>query len=304
MHTALTTRQLADAIGGSVSSVKRWIDEGRIAAVRTAGGHRRVGLEEAARYIRDAGMDLERPESLGLPGLAAHADGKATDPDAGEMLFEYLTVGRTDNASGLLLARFLAGASVARLVDGPLVQAMARVGELWLSSPQGILAEHRATEIAVQAVVRLRALLRPAPDGLPSIGCAPSGDPYVLASLAAAAVLEDEGCRAVNLGPDTPLTTLALGVEALRPRLVWLSVSVARKPAALRREVLQLADRVRALGAVLVVGGAQANRLALPRAKPVYVGRSMAELRAVAQGLTLPRPARDGAGASMGEVGS
>ena len=213
-------------------------------------------------------MQISVMSSTSSRSIRPRADGKATDPDAGEMLFEYLTARRADNASGLLLARFLAGASVARLVDGPLVQALAEASELWLSSPQGILAEHRATEVAIQAVVRLHALLRPAPDGPQSIGCAPSGDPYVLASLAAAVVLEDEGCRAVNFGPETPLTTLALGVEVLRPRLVWISVSVARKPAGLRREVLRLADRVRALGAVLVVGGAQVDRLSLPRAKP------------------------------------
>ncbi len=298
MHNALTTRQLAEALGVSESSVKRWIDDGRIVAARTAGGHRRVGVEEAARYIRDAGMDLERPASLGLADLAVQADRKATDADAGELLLEHLSAGRVANASGLLLARFLAGASVARLVDGPLVHAMAKAGELWLSGPQGIFAEHRATESALQALSRLRALLRPAPDGPMSIGCAPSGDPYVLPSLAAAAVLEDEGCRAVNLGPETPLKTLALGMEALRPRLVWISVSTARKATALRREVLQLAERAREIGAVLVVGGAQVDRLALPRTKPIYGGRSMAELRAVARGLTLPAAALDGEGVS------
>ena len=297
MQRALTTRQLAAAIGVSESSVKRWIDDGRIAAARTAGGHRRVGVQEAARYIRDAGLDPERPERLGLPDLAAHAGRKATDPAAGELLFEHLSAGRVANASGLLLASFLAGASVAKLVDGPLAQAMTKAGELWLSGPQGILAEHRATESAIQALIRLRGLLRSVPDGPVSIGCAPSGDPYVLPSLAAAAVLEDEGCRAVNLGPETPLTTLALGVEAVRPRLVWISVSTASKAAALRREMLALAERVRALGAVLVVGGARVDRLALPRTTPIYVGRSMTELRAVARSLTLRASALDGAGA-------
>lgn len=284
----LTTRQLADAIGVSESSVKRWIDDGRIGATRTAGGHRRVRVEEAARYVREAGMAVARPESLGLPDLAAHARRNATDADAGEMLYDYLTTGLAAEASGLLMARFLAGGSVAQLVDGPLVQAMTKVGALWRSGPRGILLEHRATENAIQAMVRLRALLRPPGDGPLAVGGAPSGDPYVLASTSAAAVLEDEGFRATNLGPDTPLSTLALSVETLGPRLVWISVSVATEAAGLRRDVLGLADRVRALGGTLVVGGAQVDRLALPRKQALYVGGSMAELRAIAHGLKLP----------------
>ncbi len=282
----LTTRQLADAIGVSESSVKRWIDAGRIAATRTAGGHRRVSVEEAARYVREAGIAVQRPESLGLLDLAAHARRKADEADPGEMLYEYLTTGLAAEASGLLMKRFLAGASVAQLVDGPLVQAMTRIGELWRSGPNGVFLEHRATEVAIRAMVRLGALLRPPADGPVSVGGGPSGDPYVLASMSAAAVLEDEGFRATNLGPETPLSTLALSVETLSPRLVWVSVSVATDANHLRREVLGLADRVRALGAVLVVGGAEVDRLSLPKKRPaLYVGDSMGELRAIAQGL-------------------
>lgn len=282
----LTTRQLADAIGVSESSVKRWIDAGRIAATRTAGGHRRVRVEEAARYVREAGLAVQRPESLGLLDLAAHARRKADDADPGEVLYEYLTTGLAAEASGLLMKRFLAGASVAQLVDGPLVQAMTRIGELWRSRPQGVLLEHRATEVAIRAMVRLGALLRPPATGPVSVGGAPSGDPYILASMSAAAVLEDEGFRATNLGPETPLSTLALSVETLSPRLVWVNVSVATDANHLRREVLGLADRVRALGAVLVVGGAEVDRLSLPKKRPaLYVGDSMGELRAIAHGL-------------------
>ena len=285
MQVMLTTRQLADAIGVSESSVKRWIDDGRIAAIRTAGGHRRVRVEEAARYVREAGVAVERPDSLGLPDLAAHARRKANDGDAGDSLYDYLTTGLAAEAAGLLMARFLAGASVAQVVDGPLVQAMTRAGELWRSGPNGILLEHRATEVALRALVRLRALLGPSGDGPVSVGGAPPGDPYMLASMSAAAVLEDEGFRATNLGPETPLSTLALSVEELRPRIVWISVSVASDPMGLRREVLELTDRVQAVGGILVVGGAQVDRLALPRKQALYVGGSMAELRAIARGL-------------------
>ena len=287
VQSDLTTAQLADAIGVSESSVKRWIDSGRIAASRTAGGHRRVSVEEAARYIRAAGLALDRPERLGLPILSAHVRAGVTDPGVSDAFFDYLTRGEAAPATALLQARLLAGASVAQLLDGPLAQAMDRAGELWCSSPEGILTEHRATETAIQAVIRLRAVLPPVFDGPVAIGCAPSGDPYVLPSLSAAAVVEDEGFRAVNLGPQTPLETLAEGALAFGACLAWISFSSVEDARGLRRNVLKLAKRLGARGVVVVVGGAQVERLSLGREKSVCVGHTMAELRAIAQGLVL-----------------
>ncbi len=280
MRTELTPRQFAGAIGVSESSVKRWIDAGRITAMRTPGGHRRLSVAEAFRYVREAGLPLVRPEEAGLPDLAAYVgDGN------GGTLFEFLTSGRAAEAAGLLEARLLAGASVAELIDGPLVEAMSRAGELWLGKPEGIVAEHRATETAVQALSRIRALLPPPPGAPVALGCAPAGDPYLLPTLSAATVLQEEGYRAVNLGADMPLGAVEPGLDALRPRLVWVSCSTVPTDSRLRREILNLSRRVELAGAALVVGGAQARRLELNREKSLYLGASMSELRAVARGL-------------------
>ena len=48
----LTPHDLAEALGVSESSLKRWIDAGRIRASRTEGGHRRVALDDALAFIQ------------------------------------------------------------------------------------------------------------------------------------------------------------------------------------------------------------------------------------------------------------
>ena len=47
MDGYLSPKTLADALGTSESSVRRWCDAGKMAAIRTAGGHRRIARAEA-----------------------------------------------------------------------------------------------------------------------------------------------------------------------------------------------------------------------------------------------------------------
>lgn len=283
MKSILSPRQFAQGIGVSESSVKRWIDDGQISASRTAGGHRRIPIQEAARYIRDHGVVVVRPDVIGL----AEVGGARREPTeaAGERLLGYLRSGSASEARGLLLSRYLEGSSVAEIVDGPLEYAMARIGEAWVENDSGIFWEHRATQIAIEALARLRLALPSGSGGVAAVGGAPSGDPYLLPSVAVAAVMEAEGLQATNLGPETPLSSLALAAADLDARIVWLSVSVVADCAKLRRGIEKLASESADRGAVLAVGGSQAAGLRLTKVPGLFVGRSMAELEALVQGM-------------------
>ncbi|MXX87212.1 MAG: hypothetical protein F4Y71_12215 [Acidobacteria bacterium] len=83
--------------------------------------------------------------------------------------------------------------------------------------------------------------------------------------------------------------------EATSGRPRWIGFSSMDAAGKLRRQVLKLAKRLVSPGAVLVVGGARADELALGRAKGVCVGLTIAELRAVARGLALSGHAAGGA---------
>ena len=67
----LTPKDLADAIGASESSLRRWVDSGRVKMSRTAGGHRRIPLAEAIRFIRETHATVVRPDLLGLGDVAS-----------------------------------------------------------------------------------------------------------------------------------------------------------------------------------------------------------------------------------------
>ena len=57
------TRQVAELLGVSVDTVRRWCDEGRLATTRTAGGHRSVDGADLARYLTDQAKAYE-PDSV------------------------------------------------------------------------------------------------------------------------------------------------------------------------------------------------------------------------------------------------
>jgi excisionase family DNA binding protein len=281
MSRLLSPREVADAIGVSESSLKRWADTGRIKVTRTEGGHRRITLAETIRFIRDQRLPVVRPDLLGI---------SVADPDEDDALFRYLVDGAGPEARAWILGRYLAGATVASLCDGPIRAAMTRVGELWQHDPAGVFVEHRATDLCMQALAQLRALFEPPDDGPVAIGGAPTDDPYLLPSWMAATVIAETGMRAINLGPDTPVSALRAAYTHYRPVLVWISATapVSRPVAA------ELADWLASLPArtTEVVGGRNAAAFADAN-DAVTTSSTMAELAAHARAAARPaRPAR------------
>ena len=286
MKPLLSPRDLADAIGVSESSVKRWVDGGVVLATKTAGGHRRIPISEAVRFIRGSQAALVKPEAMGLNDVESLFDLDSQRGEEGNLLYNYLREGKAESARGILLSLYLNGRSVAQIVDGILLSAMEQFGGLWKEDECGIFWEHRATEIAISAISRLRMLIPPRDDSAPAaVGAAPPGDPYILPTLCAAAVLESQGINAVNLGPDTPIASLQLAAEALRAQLVWLSVSVIENPVQLQKELLGLAAALRNPAVPIIIGGSQANLLELPDSALSHIGSSMSELEAMVKGL-------------------
>ena len=57
------TRQVAELLGVSVDTVRRWCDEGRLPVTKTAGGHRSVDGADLARYLSEQDKAYE-PDSV------------------------------------------------------------------------------------------------------------------------------------------------------------------------------------------------------------------------------------------------
>ena len=259
-HT-FSPRELADAVGVSESSMKRWIDAGELEAARTAGGHRRVSRREAVRFIRARGLPVADLAALRLPELAGVPDVQASGPVTADTLIEAIQAGEAARARALVMAEYVRGASVAALCDGLMRETLHRTGELWREErTSGIGVEHTATDTFVQTLGQIRSLRPPPADGAPvAVGGAISGDPYLIPSLMAAAVLEDLGFHVTNLGPDTPVEVLVDTAQRREADLVWFSISTAPSLDALRQADERIAQGLRDSDVRVVVGGREAD---------------------------------------------
>ncbi len=283
MRRTLSPRDLARAIGSSESSLKRWADEGRIRVHRTAGGHRRITLDEAVRFIRESGVPLVDASSLGLGDL-----GSMLDPDLAGVadLHDLLLRGDEAAARGAIIWSYLRGEPLAEYFDTTVSEALQRLGELWATDPQGVFLEHRATEICLHALHQVRALLPSRCTGPAAVGGGISGDPYVLPSLMAMMVLQIEGYTSVNLGPDCPADSLLQAATEHRARLVWMSVTSSEIDAAhVAAEIAVLGAGCQRIEASLALGGQRRDLLAAVDPAVAFIGHSMRELVAFARGL-------------------
>ena len=286
MQKHLSPRQFAEAIGVSESSVRRWADDGQIQMTRTAGGHRKIARAEAIRFIRATAAQVERPDLLQISEpTRRHERAAAFGAQRGELL-KALRKGDGELVLSLLTRMYVNGVSAADICDGPLRHAMYEIGALWPADEKSILIEHRATNICIDALNRLRtSLAGPRKSRVVAVGGAPEDDPYVLPSLMVTTVLADVGYKAVNLGPNTPLDVISQSAEERHTKLAWVSFTAplpkTKVDALLEKAVKQLRRRK----VHLVIGGQTATKYKFPSNRNLHAFSSLSEMAGFAKSL-------------------
>ncbi|MEW4569114.1 B12-binding domain-containing protein [Tautonia sp. JC769] len=281
----LKTRQLADLLDVSVSSIKRWVDLGELPARRTVGGHRLVPLSGALQFARERGLPTDR-----LIRVASESSGEdelpATGPSTWEHLETALKRGRASVARKLLLQAYTTlGGSVA-LADDFVRPAMQAIGHDWERGSLDVYQEHRASRIVESALLELiRTLPAPSEESPLAIGAAPEGDLYTLPGLLAELSLRELRWDVVNLGPNLPLASLARAIRVQQPRLVWLSVSHLEDEAAFLHDYQSFYASVSRTETAVVLGGSALTPALRARVVAASFGDRIAHLREFARRL-------------------
>lgn len=254
MKQLLTPKQVAQAIGVSESSLKRWCDQGLVGTVRTAGGHRRLALVDVFEFLQRSGRPLLRPELLGLPSNTGQT---ATVIDrARDQIRDALIAGDEDQCRRIVFDLYLAKHSACEICDHLLAMAFHDLGDCWSRGEMSIYRERRACEIAFKLLHELRSAMRIPPATAPiAIGGCLESDPYRLPTAMVELVLREVGWCATSLGARLPATTIADALRDTRPKILWLSVSCIESASAFLDEYAYLRRAATEIGAAVVVGG-------------------------------------------------
>jgi excisionase family DNA binding protein len=289
----ISTLEAAKALGVSVSTVKRWVDGDILPAHRTAGGHRKLMRSEVLALARQGDLPREDLARLVVPIKSASVDLR----NVAGALHRALLDGDVASTRAVVRRSYEAGIAVETLADEVIAPVMAKLGHGWETSQIDVWHEHRGTQLCTAALYELQSdLERRAESQRPlAIGAAPSGDIYTLASLLAQLVLLDAGWEAINLGANTPMDSLTKAVRALRPRLVWISVSHLDDVDHFVEDYKNFYREADQHGAAVVIGGRALTESVRARMPYSSFGDRLGHLGAFARTLH-PRPKRPSRG--------
>ena len=239
----LSSAEVAELLGVSPASIKRWADAGVLPCEKTAGAHRRFRREVVDRF-RHAHEPAEAP-----------ADGSLAGRDPAGWADELLADGETGMLEAHLLAARAELGSFWRVADrlGP---ALTEVGLRWQRQEIRVTDEHRASERLARAIARLCAWM-PAPLAPPRCLLATaSGEEHTLGLSLVELCLCERGWAPVWIGRSAPMDDVAEAVARLDVRLCALSASAwSSHPRKLAAEAEQLGLACSAYGVQLVLGG-------------------------------------------------
>lgn len=286
----VSTAQAADALGVSVSSVKRWVEDGILPAQKTAGGHRKLLLADVLEIARQG--KLPARDVAGLK-LQFKKDRLPSATVLEEHLYTALLQGDAATVRSLVQQAYQAGMAIESLADEVIAPAMQRIGADWASGKIDVMHEHRASQVCAAVLFELKAVLeaRSTKDRPVAVGGALEGDFSVLPSLLAQMVLLDSGWEAINLGPSTPVGSFRRAIVELKPRLLWVSLSHLTAGTEFKKHFGELYRDAERSGVAVVVGGRALNDELRGSIPYTAHGDTLSHLAAFARTLH-PRPRR------------
>jgi len=201
----MSTGDVAEVLGVSEATVKRWADAGTLSCIRTPGGHRKFRLRDIAMHLA----------SRRGPVHANEVPPTESERDLDEIVSAML-VGDVEKVAGAVAASRLQRTSMAAIADTLLYPAMQRVRQATAGGRCEPFHEHIALNTLVEVCARQRPSLRVpgSTRGRVVVTPAPSENSDVLARLASLVAVES-GFDAYLLGTGLPPSSVARSAEDL-----------------------------------------------------------------------------------------
>ena len=282
-------KKVANAIGVSESSLKRWCDAGFIRAVKTAGGHRRVTRSEVISFIKRKNYALRDPVAIGLPDVRdVHFAG--IDQARVNFLSAMLENDKVKTQK-ILCSLFIRGHNVAEIFDRVISPVFTEIGQMWESGKIEVYQERMATQSCYNALLQMRTMIPEVGEDAPiAIGASFEKNEYQLATLGVELCLKNSGWRATSLGANIPLNSLLQAANDLQPSFIWISATASiPDPAGFVNSINAFSESVAAATKV-VIGGQAVSSAIRDGLKAVHYCENFAQLILLARVPTEQNP--------------
>jgi methanogenic corrinoid protein MtbC1 len=210
-----TSAEAARAFRVGVSSIKRWTDEGELESIRTPGGHRRYTPKSLHHFAAIRGLSTDL-----LPPAPDVGDVEPLLP-AGLTLYDALAKGDEAAVRKLVTPRVDSLPKRAAFLDRVVGDSLREIGSRWERAELGVDEEHRASQIMIDAVDRLRPPL--AHTGRLALLACPPDELHDLPLRLVRLVLEWSGWRTELLGASLPWSAARAAIERSRPAMIAFS---------------------------------------------------------------------------------
>jgi MerR family transcriptional regulator, light-induced transcriptional regulator len=232
----LSSKDVADLMGVTDTTVKRWSDEGRLPCRRTAGGHRRFRRADVEMFATALNGEID----------------KSTHDDP---LLRCILKGTSMEVEAYLLSRRSRRGAWFRVCQ-ELGEVVTELGMLWATGKLEIMEEHIASERLLRALSRLGGMMPVAASAPKALLACLENEDHTLGLALLELALRESGWDTVWAGRRTPVSSIAAVVTKGELRLVAISASLANSnPKQLRQDLEAIATTCKTEGVALAVGG-------------------------------------------------
>ena len=290
----LSSREAADLLCVSTSTVKRMCDDGVLKTHRTAGGHRRIDAKTVKDLRRRTTLETESSRNMFSEfesEIVSAIQGGVFNAD--QRIAWLLTDSRA--YTRVLCRKIQSGnASLTKLLDCEIGPILTRVGELWSRKRMAVFEEHLITNKVFDVISALKALVaelkggseieRPVGALSPiALGGTQAYESHGVACAMVELVFSACDWEAKNLGVLLPESDLRAAVRTFNPSMVWLSYTVLGNVERAVTENNQVYETMKDCGTKLIIGGQALTADVRSQMRFDFLATSMRELESYIQ---------------------
>lgn len=224
-YRSLTTRQAASLVSVHESSIKRWCKNEQLPCNATAGGHRRIQIEDLIQFAKTKQLECSIASFAGAAAevwsLFRRAQGRGEFEPLTQRAYAWLQGPHPHQFKQLINFCLEQGFDFSQVFDNIIAVVLRYIGEDWHQNRLGVGTEHYLTEMVRDLMSGLRVAQedrlrdeasnnggQPPPYKTAIAGCN-EGNLHDLGARAIRMVLEQQGWRVVFLGADVPASEFA-----------------------------------------------------------------------------------------------